>query len=332
MIKRTLIAAAVLALIPMTGMAQEVGHPFANHQASFQAFESSIADYDGDSGSIELGKNSYSGNEADVYAIGRDARGAWVVGDIAADNGLTVAVQVGKVVKDGSRRKTEMAMLDGIVFTDSRRLSPEVQIRIEHDCAAARTTVLDYAVAQYDSKAVFSKQQAAKQRKGAMAGRFVEQLSPVAEAEVHQVLCEVVAPERKQFSSLQEALAQSLGTDRANYPPIAVERARRIIHANALLIDQALDKVREGACPMQRHLPSEVAKRDIYLWKLTESAHLVSDRGLHAGPRASYGADWVMWEEVEAVQAARQCLGDTSPLPAQGVVIPKELMPIKDGE
>lgn len=258
------------------------------------------------------------------------AQERWVVGDLAADNGLTVATEVGQVAKRGALRRTRIALMDGIVFTDSRRLSPEVQVRIEHDCAAAHTTVLDYPVAQYDSEKVFSKQQAAIQRKGAMAGRFVEQLSPIAEAEVHQVLCEGVSPGRQQFYSLQEALAQSLGTDRANYPPIAVERARRIIHANALLIDRALDKVREGTCPMQRHLPSEVAKRDRYLFKLTEAAHLVADRGLHAGPRASYGADWVMWEEVEAVKAARQCLGDTSPLPAQGVVIPDALMPVAE--
>jgi hypothetical protein len=251
----------------------------------------------------------------------------WVVGDLAADNGLTVATEVGQVAKRGALRRTRIALLDGIVFTDSRRLSPEVQVRIEHDCGAARTTLLDYAVAQYDSKAVFSKQQAAKQRKGAMAGRFVEQLSPVAEAEVHHVLCEGVAPERQQFSSLQEALAQSLGTDRANYPPIAVERAHRIIHANALVIDQALAKVRAGSCQEQRHLPSIIAKRDRYLWKLTEFAHFVSDRGLHAGPSASHGADEVLWLEVAAVRWARECLGDTSPLPAQGVVIPDALMP-----
>lgn len=260
----------------------------------------------------------------------KPAQERWVVGELAADNGFTVATEVGHVVKRGALRRTRIALLDGIVFTDSRRLSPEVQVRIEHDCAAARTTVLDYAVAQYDSKAVFSKQQAAIQRKGAMAGRFVEHLSPVAEAEVHQVLCEVLSPERRQFDSLQEALAQSLGTDRANYPPIAVERAHRVIHANALVIDQALDEVRAGSCQKQRNLPSVISKRDRYLWKLTAFANSVSDRGLHAGPRASHGADEVLWLEVDAVHWARECLGDTSPLPAQGVVIPDALMPVAE--
>ena len=272
------------------------------------------------------------GMAKDIRGVASDpwpAQERWVVSDLAADNGLTVAVEVGNVAKLGAIRRTSIALLDGIIFTDPR-LTPEVRVRIEHDCAAARTTVLDYLVAQYGQKAVFSKEQGAIQRKGAMAGRYVERLSPVAEDEVHQVLCKGVAPDQQQFGSIPDALAQALGTDRANYPPVALERAQRVIHDNALVVDRAMDEVHAGSCQKQRNLPSIIAKRDRYLWKLTEFAHRVSDRGLHVGPRASYGADDVLWLEVEAVGWARECLGDTSPLPAQGVRIPDAFMPLAE--
>lgn len=352
MIKRTLIAAAVLALIPMTGMAQEVGHAVVNNQISFQAFESSIADYDGDSVSTELGKSSYSGpydrnaegawmaqdwvgdmNGAHSYAIGRDAEEAWVVGDIAADNGLTVAVEVGDIDPQGSVRRTSVAMLDGIVFTDSRHRR-EVRIRIDHNCSTGRSKVLDYReIASNGQQSWISQEKAAIKRKGYMAWQFPERLSPVAEATVQETICQAPQASRRKYSSPAEAERWVLRTDYANSPDIALERAHRIVLVNRDVIFDALWRMAHGECNAQRSsLFSALEKRDAYLRKLAYAADGRDGAGLHAGSAIVQSNDDAMDFEQSAVRYARQCLGDSSPLPAQGVVIPKELMPIKDGE
>ncbi|MGN6111753.1 MAG: hypothetical protein ACTHOC_01870 [Luteimonas sp.] len=258
----------------------------------------------------------------------KHAQERWVVGDLAADNGSTVAVEVGNVASKGALRRTSVVMLDGIVLTTySYRL--DVRIRIEHDCQSGQSTILDYPVYYPSGKvSLFSKDKAASARRSGLTAQFPDRLSPIAEATVQAAVCEVSANDRREFSSPKEAEELALGTRRSNYPPVALERAHRIITENYQVVAEALSKVADGQCEKQHRLPAVLEKRDIYLSMLTNSADAVLARGLHAGADASYGADDVMRSEATAVRWARECVGDTSPLPAQGVRIPEAFMPV----
>lgn len=254
----------------------------------------------------------------------------WVVGDLAADNGLTVAVEVGNVETQGALRRTRVALLDGLVLTDyNNRI--DVRMNIEHNCQSGRSSILDYQVVYpYGKASLFTREKAAVARRSGDT-QFPEQLSPVAEATVQTAVCGELAPDRATFYSPQNAEERALGTIMANYPPVALERAHRLINENYPIVASALQKVAAGQCDGQRQLRDVLAKRDAYLFKLTRYANDVSARGLHAGASVSfYGADDVMRKEVSAVRLARECVGDTSPLPAQGVRIPEAFMPVAE--
>lgn len=296
---------------------------------------------------IRIGADTYGGSGADAVACYNfyfckpygpfPSQEHWVVGDIAADNGLTVAVEVGSVVDANwslaKVRSTSIAMLDGIIFTDFRHRQ-DVRVRIEHNCDTGRSTILDYPVINYrGGQSVLSPEKAAIWRKSAMAWQYPERLSPVAEATVQVALCNGTQIERQEYSSPAEAERWVLRTDHANNPEVALSRAHRIILENRQVISDALQKMTAGECKAQKsRLIGALEKRDNYLLKLAYAAEGREGAGLHAGESIVYGNDDAMDFELSAVQAARACVGDTSPLPAQGVKIPKALMPVQDKE
>lgn len=261
----------------------------------------------------------------------------WIVpGEIAEENGATLAINRATLMMLGGKHLVEIQMVDGIAAVGTYYATTRVTV----DCKQKSAVPVDYT---YVNRQTMAYNYEDARKFWPVAGPiFPKDLSPTAQKHIQLAVCpdgdnlRVAQPgykykNQQSFRSFEELMARRFGQAHWANPRVAFEHAEHIVSANEHLVHRvsaAIDAVGSSCSDQRSRFNGFIAKRERMLSTLrNEASGPVSMRPYETKFGSAHVHDEIVSATKRAILIAETCGIEIEGLPAQGVMIPDELLP-----